>query len=564
MRLFNFLLGTILIIGVLAFPVGGTATAQDPCNGLVRSRLQTRQTARVMFNDGLGNQLRDNPGQDQSGSSVVGVIPEGTVVTLLQGPVCLDGFVWWRVRLPSEAEVWTAEGDTAGYFLEAFTIGIEVIEPDANDPRVLHRQYVTFSGEVEDRGTLIVPGGDSAPAGEIWQQPDIDAANIALSDRRSRCPAVLEGSPWADATTASSVIVPEGDFTYVPAPSGENVFLVRHRVLQIPTCEGGPGDYYGVSTVHLLEPDGISDLFPYGQHGGVQTKNACLTPEVINPNRLTDLSEITWSPDGDTVALTVRYLDQSNDGRRCAFYFIFLVDIFNGGVIPVGEGRRAEWGSGGTVLHFFTFDVDTGYNILDERLWRLSDGQVTELGLPEGAQFVPRVFNATGVQLPATEDGRQLLVCNTISGCPDTLTFEISDRTFTPAIEVPEDLLPREISQVNYVAGNTRLLWLDINGNVYIQSVSGPDTGLWTRVALDGVLPAGSKVVNTIMMPTRGSAILVADTGEHILLNTVSRSVELIPELSPGGSVAPVETGDESATESTESTEGTDTSETTE
>ena len=553
MRLFNFLLGVILIVGVFAFPVGGTVTAQDPCNGLVRSRLQARQTARVMFNDGLGNQLRDNPGQDQSGSSVVGVIPEGTVVTLLQGPICLDGFVWWRVRLPSEAEVWTAEGDTASYFLETFMVGVEVIQPDVNNPRVLRRQYVTFSGEVEERGTLTVPGSDPEAAGALWQQPDIDAANIALSDRRSRCPAVLAGTPWENATTASSVLVPEGEFTYVPAPNGEKVFLVRHRLLQIPTCEGGPGDYYGTSTVHLLESDGISDLFPYGQHGGVQTKNACLTPEVINPNRLTDLSEITWSPDGDTVALTVRYLDQSTDGRGCAFYFIFLIDVFNGNVIPVGEGRRAVWGSGGTVLHFFTFDVDTGYNITDERLWRLSDGQVTELGLPEGAQFVPRVFNATGVQLPSTEDGRQLLACNTISGCPDTLTFEISDRTFTPAIEVPEDLLPREISQIHYVAGNTRLLWLDINGNVYVQAVSGPDAGLWTRVALDGVIPATSRIVDIILMPTGGTSILMADTGEYILLNTVSRSVELIPELSPGGSSIPANTDE--ATDTTETTE---------
>ncbi len=558
MRQVNFLLCTLLILGVVVFPVDGTVSAQDPCNGLVQSRLQTRQTARVMFNDGLGNQLRDNPGRDQSGSNVVGVVSEGTVVTLIQGPVCLDGFVWWRVRLPDETEVWTAEGDTAGYFLETYIVGVEIIEPNVDDPRVLDRQYVTFSGEVQERGTLTVPGGDPEAAGSLWQQPDIDAANIALSDRRSRCAGVLDGTPWENVTSAAAVIVPEGDFTYVPAPDGENVFLVRHRALQIPECEGGPGDYYGASTVHLLQPDGIIDLFPYGQHGGVQTKNACLSPDVINPNWTTDISEVEWSPDGDTVALTVRYLDQGTDNRECAFYFIFLVDVFNGSVFPVGEGRRAVWGGGGTTLHFFTFDVDTGYNILDEHLWLLSDGQLTELGLPDGAQFVPRVFNATGVQLPSTQDGRQLLVCNTISGCPDTLTFEISDRTFTPAIEVPEDLLPREISQIHYVAGNTRLLWLDVNGNVYIQSVGGPDAGLWTRVALENIMSADSRVIDLVVMPTGGSVILLTNMGEHILLNSVSRSVELIPELSPtGGSIPSETTGDDTSTETSETSDTT-------
>ena len=58
MRQVNILLCTLLILGVVVFPVDGTVSAQDPCNGLVQPRLQTRQTARVMFNDGLGNQLR--------------------------------------------------------------------------------------------------------------------------------------------------------------------------------------------------------------------------------------------------------------------------------------------------------------------------------------------------------------------------------------------------------------------------------------------------------------------------------------------------------------------------
>ena len=73
------------------------------------------------------------------------------------------------------------------------------------------------------------------------------------------------------------------------------------------------------------------------------------------------------------------------------------------------------------------------------------------------------------------------------------------------------------------MAGNTRLLWLDVNGNVYIQSVGGPDAGLWTRVALENVISADSRVVDLVVMPTGGSVILVTNMGEHILLNSVSR-----------------------------------------
>jgi hypothetical protein len=397
---------------------------------------------------------------------------------------------------------------------------------------VLKRRYVAYSGQVQARSDFVVPGGDPAPARDLWQQPDLDAANAALADRRANCPNVLQGTLWANVEDAGDVIVPEGDFTFVPSPDGGKVLLVRHRVLPIPTCGGAPGAYFGISTVHLLTGQGASMLFPYGQHSGARSKESCHSPDVTNLAWLTDLSEVVWSPDGDTVALTVRYLDQDAGGRNCAFYYIYMVDVYSGRVDAIAEGRRPVWGGGGTRLYYFTHEMDNGYNVLQERLWELSEGQATQLGLPTGGQFVPGQFDSTGVILPATSDGGKVLVCSTLNSCPDTLSFDLADRSFSPAIPVPDSLLPYQVAQIHYVAGDTRLLWLTTDGKLYIQAIQGVDTGFSSQIALEGTLPAGVRVVNVLVMPTGLAAILLLDNGEALLLNTINRTVQPLAEFS--------------------------------
>lgn len=518
----------MMILLMLAFSLTlllPVTSAQDPCSGLVESRLEPGATARVVYNgDGIGSNLRDNPGREQSGSNIVGILPEGSVVTLLEGPVCLDGRVWWRVQTIDGREVWMAEGDAQQYFLEAFVLSTVVVKPE---DRNLRRWEVTFSGDVTALDSLQVPPPESMVARDIWQQPDIDAANAALNDL-SRCPERLEGTPWQGVTNAADVMVPEGEFTLAPSPSGEYVFLVRHWTLQIPTTcdEGSPGRHYGVSRTYLLSEDGASLLFPYGQHGGVRSREACHSPDVSNLAWTTDLTQIAWSPDEDTVTLVARYLDYDNSGRECAFYFIFMVDVFNAGVTPLGEGRRVVWAGGGTRLYYVTFETDNAYNILEERLIELSNGQARQVNVPPvngGVQFVPTVFNSTGVMLPATEDGGRMMLCSTISGCPGTLLFEISRNMFVgQPIAIPDVILPRQVAQMHLVADDGRLLWLTQDGKVYLQSLRDPDTGVWAEVSLS------TGAVDVIPLPTGIAAILLLESGDYVLLNTLTREQQTL------------------------------------
>ncbi|MCE7946493.1 MAG: hypothetical protein DYG88_03590 [Chloroflexi bacterium CFX4] len=49
----------------------------------------------------------------------LGVREEEAVLKVLEGPICGDGFAWWRVQFGTR-EGWTAEGDAESYFLEIF------------------------------------------------------------------------------------------------------------------------------------------------------------------------------------------------------------------------------------------------------------------------------------------------------------------------------------------------------------------------------------------------------------------------------------------------------------
>jgi uncharacterized protein YraI len=66
---------------------------------------------------GLANALRSQPSRSASISAVIGQIPAGGVFSVLNGPVCADGFAWWQVNYNGQVG-WTAEGQGTTYWLE--------------------------------------------------------------------------------------------------------------------------------------------------------------------------------------------------------------------------------------------------------------------------------------------------------------------------------------------------------------------------------------------------------------------------------------------------------------
>lgn len=90
-----------------------TATATPfICPQAPQTRLTRDQRARV--GEG-GINMRDNPGLN---ANLLLRVNQDEVVTVIGDPSCLDGFVWWPVRLAGGSEGWMAEGSTNRYYLE--------------------------------------------------------------------------------------------------------------------------------------------------------------------------------------------------------------------------------------------------------------------------------------------------------------------------------------------------------------------------------------------------------------------------------------------------------------
>jgi hypothetical protein len=85
------------------------------CAGLLAPRLQVGQQGRVTLG-GVPNNVRETPA---IGARKVGQIaPGGGAFNILEGPVCADGYVWYRVRMGTTLEGWTAEGGNNEYWIE--------------------------------------------------------------------------------------------------------------------------------------------------------------------------------------------------------------------------------------------------------------------------------------------------------------------------------------------------------------------------------------------------------------------------------------------------------------
>ena len=83
------------------------------------TRLNAGMQAAVV-SDAPSARLRAEPA---AGENVIALLDPGSIVQLLQGPVCRDGLVLWKVQvdIPGISTVgWTAEGDGTEYYLEPY------------------------------------------------------------------------------------------------------------------------------------------------------------------------------------------------------------------------------------------------------------------------------------------------------------------------------------------------------------------------------------------------------------------------------------------------------------
>lgn len=96
-------------------PPGGTATPPKvTCPGAPALRLVVGMQAEVSQNPPMPSRVRERPGLQ---GRFIGQIEPGEVVTILDGPRCVDNYAWWKVQSAKGLAGWTVEGDKSDYWL---------------------------------------------------------------------------------------------------------------------------------------------------------------------------------------------------------------------------------------------------------------------------------------------------------------------------------------------------------------------------------------------------------------------------------------------------------------
>ena len=84
-----------------------------PCQDAPTSRLKVGDIAYVTKEPPVPNRVRQEPSRT---ADILGLINPGGSMTILDGPVCADNWVWWKVK-NADLEGWMAEGDAENYWM---------------------------------------------------------------------------------------------------------------------------------------------------------------------------------------------------------------------------------------------------------------------------------------------------------------------------------------------------------------------------------------------------------------------------------------------------------------
>lgn len=106
---------TQLLVSKLTQPATATPVV---CPGSLKSRLTPEARARVAFTDGTNMRIRAEAGFAQK---TIASVPEGTLLTVQGGPMCVDSVTWWRIRIKDGQEGWMAEYQNEVYLLEPYS-----------------------------------------------------------------------------------------------------------------------------------------------------------------------------------------------------------------------------------------------------------------------------------------------------------------------------------------------------------------------------------------------------------------------------------------------------------
>lgn len=324
----------ILLVLVSRFTVW-PVMAQADCSGAPPPRLVVGAQGRVTPGD--PNNVRDQPAR---AGALIGAIPGGAAFDVLDGPVCADGFNWWRVTYEG-LDGWTVEGAGSDYWVEpvstptptatfapaavfeppvaavnTLAVGVtaRVIndDPNAASPTLLARaepgRNASVVKRVSEGERVIVTGGPQETDGYRWWQ--IETADGARGW-------VIEGLYSAARSAYERTLLP-----VCPADGARRAYRVGDYIVTNNEAGDEPCvlDYLAISDVHTFwgfffyfpnrfvpSPDGQYFLYMDTTPGTREYNLYRLSRDGGERRALTQgggVNWAAWSPDGERIAVS--------------------------------------------------------------------------------------------------------------------------------------------------------------------------------------------------------------------------------------------------------------------
>ena len=221
------LLMGVFLVFILGIPllniVQANSLLQETCPSAPQSRLIIGEQGQV--SDAGANNLRSQPSTNGLRN---GQIPAGGIFIVLEGPVCADGFAWWRVDY-NGLIAWTAEGQGDEYWLNPL-------------------------GPISEQQTTITATATSSQTGDEVACPGFLPSRLIVGEQGRVIPGPANNMRVEPISGAELI---------TEIPGGASFF-----VLEGPICEGGLAwwrvDYNGTTgwtaegsdNTYWLEPTG--------------------------------------------------------------------------------------------------------------------------------------------------------------------------------------------------------------------------------------------------------------------------------------------------------------------